>query len=382
MKLFDFIMNTRIIAGNNAILRLPSLIKERWKIDSILLVSDKGILQAGLVDKLLNVLSDFKVITYDSVPQDSSLDVVNEVSEIYRRESCQLVMALGGGSVIDTAKGTCIVLSSGRVIQELQGVDVIEERKVPFVVIPTTCGTGSEVTRFAVIEDRSAKRKLAFTSDSLIADLVILDPIFVENIPLFLMAQTTMDSLTHAVEAYTSINKNPITDTFSLAAMKLIFSNIKDACDGKKEARFNLLVASTISGVAFSNSMVGMVHAIAHALGGISGVPHGLANAIILPYVVKFNMRRSEEAKRLYSEINSYLKLFTDIKEDDFLEVLDSILDYLNKRANLPLKLRNVGVKKEDFEKIAKTSLLDGSSLFNIVSFDEDDVIELLTEAF
>ena len=382
MRLFDFIMNTRIIAGSNAILRLPSLIKERWRIEKILLVSDKGILQAGLIDKVFAVLGDFRVVIYDSVPQDSSLDVVNEVSEIYRRENCQLVIALGGGSVIDTAKGVCVVVDSNRKIQELQGVDVIQERRVPFVVIPTTCGTGSEVTKFAVIEDRSAKRKLAFTSSSLIADLVILDPTFVENMPLPLMAQTTMDSLTHAVEAYTSINKNPVTDTFSLVAIKLIFLNIKDACEGKREARFNLLVASTLSGVAFSNSMVGMVHAIAHALGGVSGVPHGLANAIILPYVIKFNMKRSENAIKLYEDITKYLKLFMDIKEKDFFEILNSLLTYLNRKANLPLRLRDVGVKKEDLEKIAKASLLDGSSLFNIVSFDEKDVVDLLLEAF
>ena len=377
---FEFFCPVRLIVGDNALEKLPYML-ESMGVSKPLLVTDRGIKDAGLATKVERLLTSYEVF-YD-VPPDSSLDVVMRLYSSYNSSSCNGLVALGGGSVIDTAKGLSLVISAGGGdISKLQGVDVVKKRTVPFAVVPTTCGTGSEVSRVAVIEDRKSSRKLAFASDAVFPDVVFLDPVAVETLPLRLVASTSMDALTHAIEAYTCIQKNPVSDAFALSAIKEIFKNAPIAKDDKK-ARFRLLVASTLAGVAFSNSMVGMVHSISHAIGGVEGVPHGVANAIMLPHVMRFNAGKSKEVAGLYREIFSYLALFVgDVAGKTLVDAVDSLMGRLEKEAGLPRRLRDVGVKRGDFDRIAKQAVLDGSAVFNPVSFEEDDVKALLEEAF
>lgn len=355
------------------------------ELQNFFMVTDSGLRAAGLLDKLLDLFGEgFEVEVYDSVPPDSSLDVVNEVASLFKEKGSEVIVALGGGSVLDTAKGACMVVSTeDGDIAKVQGVDVVKKRVVPFVAIPTTCGTGSEVTKAAVIEDRKAGRKLAFASSAIYPDVAVLDPVFVETLPAKLVAATSMDALTHAVEAYTCVNKNCIADSLALVAVRLIFANVLRAVEGDSEAKFNLLVAASIAGMAFSNAMVGMVHAVAHAVGSVAGVPHGVANAVLLPHVIRFNQQRCEKTKKLYDELFRFLLLFDPgVVGKSFYDAVNSLLIELHNKCGLPVRLQDAGVKEEQFEEIANQALLDGSGVFNPVAFEKEDVLAILREAF
>ncbi len=385
MVQFEFFCPVRLVVGKGSVRKLPSVLMENWRADKILVITDAGIREAGLLDRLLSVMGkDFAVEVYDDVPPDTSLVVVNRGAELYKSFGAKVVVALGGGSVLDTAKGVCMVVSSGvSDISELQGVDVFNKRTVPFVAIPTTCGTGSEVTKVAVIEDREKGIKLAFASQAVFPDVAILDGDFVETLPAKILAATAMDALTHAVESYTSVNKNPVADALGLVAVKLIFENVVKALGGNEKARMELLVASTLAGMAFSNSMVGTVHAVSHAIGGVAGVPHGVANAILLPHVIRFNSERSSQVKELYGQIYRYLLLSkAEIVGKNLADAVDALLSQLSSLSGLPIRLRDVGVIEEQFGEIARLSLLDGSCVFNPVSFEEDDVLSVLRRAY
>ena len=385
MVQFEFFCPVRLVVGKGSVRKLPSVLMENWRADKILVITDAGIREAGLLDRLLSVMGEnFVIEVYDDVPPDTSLVVVNRGAELYKSFGAKTVVALGGGSVLDTAKGVCMVVSSGvSDISELQGVDVFNKRTVPFVAIPTTCGTGSEVTKVAVIEDREKGIKLAFASQAVFPDVAILDGDFVETLPAKILAATAMDALTHAVESYTSVNKNPVADALGLVAVKLIFENVVKALGGNEKARMELLVASTLAGMAFSNSMVGMVHAVSHAIGGVAGVPHGVANAILLPHVIRFNSERSSQVKELYGQIYRYLLLSkAEIVGKNLADAVDALLSQLSSLSGLPIRLRDVGVIEEQFGEIARLSLLDGSCVFNPVSFEEDDVLSVLRRAY
>lgn len=386
MEHFEFYSPVKIIAGKYALNKLCFVLQESLGVKKPILVTDAGLKTAGVVEKVEKLLrrtySDLEV--FYEVPPDSSLKVVMDIYRLFVAAGCDGVVALGGGSVIDTAKGLVLVVSAeGKDISDLQGVDVIRKRSVPFVVIPTTCGTGSEVSRVAVIEDRERNKKLAFASDALFPDATFLDRDAIETLPGNLVAATSMDALTHAIEAYVSVQKNPVSDAFALTAAKEIFLNAVDGAKGDVNAKCKLLVASTCAGMAFSNSMVGMVHSVSHAVGGVAGVPHGVANAILLPHVMRFNMGRDERTAFLYGEMFRYLMIFSHaVAGKNLVDAVECLMDTLHKIASLPRRLRDVGVDKEQFEEIAKQAVLDGSAVFNPVAFEEEDVMAVLEEAF
>ena len=264
-------------------------------------------MKLGVAAKLTDVLDAAGVAyeVFDQVPPDSSMDVVNEVARLYTERGCDGFVAIGGGSVIDTTKGAAASLAcEGVDFATLQGSEILKADLPPLIAVPTTAGTGSEVTLVAVVADTHKHAKLSFTSYKLVPHAAILDPALTSSLPPKLTATTGMDALTHAVEAYTSIQKNPVSDAFAVKAIELIAENLPVACreGANVDARTSLALGSLLAGAAFSNAMVGIVHALGHSLGGLCHIPHGQAMMMLLPHCVRFNLDRGIHAG-LYGEL-------------------------------------------------------------------------------
>jgi alcohol dehydrogenase len=324
---------------------------------------------------------------FDETPPDSSNVVVNQVAELFRQKNCDCFVAVGGGSCIDTAKGANIVVTEQTDdLMKFRGAERLKKAMKPLLVVPTTAGTGSEVTLVAVISNVQAGVKMAFTSDRLYPNVAILDPKMTMTMPPKITAATGMDALTHAVEAYYCLQKNPISDSLAITAIKLAMGNlIKCVENGKDEdARLAMANSSLIAGIAFSNSMVGVVHALAHATGGVCHVPHGIANAILLPFGMENNL-----AKRagIIAELAPYL-CGKEVSGDDrakaeaAIQAVRDLNKKLNQLSGLPNRLRDAGVTEDKLEAIAKVAVNDGALIYNPEEVTFEEALEILRRAF
>ncbi len=392
-KYYEFYSPVKINSGIDALETIPYELN-LLKVKNPLLLTDQGIKNAGLLDLLLKTLENnglhiTKQNIFDQVPPDSSIDTVNEVAAIFKQNNNDALIALGGGSVIDTAKGVNIVVSSNtQDLRKLMGVDRLNLRLFPLVAIPTTAGTGSEATLVAVIADKENDVKLPFVSYQLVPTLAVLDPRMTQSLPPKLTAATGMDALTHAIEAYTCLQKNPVSDAFAWKAIELIRQYLLQAVTKGKDttARLALANASLMAGIAFSNSMVGAVHAIGHALGAVAHVHHGTAMAILLPAVMEYNLEKNRD---LYAELllplagaEVYSITPPDQRAEKSIEIIRQLNRQLNMIAGMPITLRQAGVDKKLFEHIARKAINDGSMSTNPIDFDEAQIIELLNKCF
>jgi len=294
---YEFCSRVKMIAGHGALEKIPGALADLHA-KRPLIVTDKGVSGAGLVDIVTDAIKDGVSVgaIADDVPQDSDLRVVNRLAAVYRENGCDSLIAVGGGSVMDTAKGINIVVSENADdLMEFSGAGALKRPLKPLVAIPTTSGTGSEVTLVAVVKDHEKHLKMAFVSYFLLPDVAILDSRMTLTLPAFITASTAMDAMAHAVEAYTCLGKNPLSDTSAIAAISLISENLlkvmKNPSD--KDGRLALSNAATLAGMAFSNSMVGMVHNLGHSVGSVCGVPHGTCMSILLPYGLEYNMHKN-----------------------------------------------------------------------------------------
>lgn len=321
---------------------------------------------------------------------DSSLAVVNKIAAFYREQDCDSIVAIGGGSVIDTAKGVRLVLSQDTDdIFSISGLEnVTNGRHIPFVVVPTTAGTGSECTGVAVIKNDENGVKMEFLSPFVEPDVAVIDPRMTEGLPPKATASTGMDALCHAVEACTCLQANPLSTAYGTAAIRLIAQNLETATvNGKnREARFNMALASTMAGIAFSNSMVGAVHAIGHALGGVCGVPHAVAMTILLPHVMRYNLSHSagDYAALLPWLVGMDAAMATpaDKRAEAAIAAIEALGTKLNAACGLPLTLSAAGVSKDSFAKVAEFAVNDGALIVNPRAATVEQVVEILNAAF
>lgn len=392
-KYYEFQNHTKIISGKLALYNISAELKF-FNAKKVLLISDAILNKIGTVQMVRDAIkSDLSIeikAEYTNVPQDSDLQIINELAKIYKQNECDSIVAVGGGSVIDTAKGLRMLISQNESdVNKLMGNEILTYGvHVPFIVIPTTSGTGSEVTLVAVIEDKLKNVKMEFMSYFLLPDVAILDPKMTLTLPDKLTASTGIDALCHAIEAYTCIQKNPLSDAYSTVAIKLIKENLIRAIDDGKneEIRLEMANASLMAGVSFSNSMVGLVHAIAHSLGATKNIPHGDAIAIMLPYVMEYNL---DKLNKEYGELLFYFtseEEYINIPKEErgklLIEKIKKMLEELNNKVNLPTSLKDVNIEKNDFEKIAKVAINDGAIIVNPKKVDEKDIISILEKAY
>lgn len=389
---YEFQNSAKILSGDLAIENIPHEFKSLGA-KNILVLTDKTLEKIGTLQIVIDAIDsgELKISgIFTEIPPDSSIDTINEVVKKYKDLNCDGILAIGGGSVIDTAKGTRMVLSQEKEdIMELAGCELISYGKhIPFIAIPTTSGTGSEATLVAVILNKIQNIKMEFISYFLVPDVAVLDPRMTLTLPKKITASTGMDALCHAIESYTCLQKNPMSDAYAIAAIEIIRENLVNAVKNGNDKKIRLAMAnaSLMAGVSFSNSMVGLIHAIGHSVGAVAKVPHGDAMSILMPVCMKFNKDKLENE---YSKLLLYVageKVYINTpknkRADTTIEYIEKMLNELNELSGLPTKLSEANVKKEDFEAIAEKSLNDGAIIVNPKQVSYNDVINILNEAF
>lgn len=295
-----------------------------------LIVTDEGLVKIGTTKKVTDVLerSGKRYVLYTGVKPNPTVSIVNEAKAVYDRENCDYLIGMGGGSPLDVAKAVSILASNGGHIEDYNGLDMSQKAGVPLIAINTTAGTGSEVTRAYVVTDEEKKSKMLMVDANCLSYLAINDPELMVNMPPALTAATGMDALTHAIEAYVARSHFPFTDGIALEAVALVGKSLEKAyLDGHNiEARTDMCWAEYMAGLAFSNAGLGMVHAMAHQLGGFYNTPHGVANAILLSHVMRYN---APACKDRYADIAKALGIDTSRMTSD--QAADSAITYIEK---------------------------------------------------
>lgn len=386
-----------MISGHNGLESIPQYLSI-LKSQKPLVITDKGVSGVGLVDIALGAMEGKHLPVFDNVPPDSDLKTIREIADLYKAKHCDSIIAIGGGSVIDTAKGVNVLVSlGGDNLMRFAGAGKVKTRLKPLIVVPTTSGTGSEVTLVAVIADHERSVKLGFVSYNLLPDIAILDPRMTQTLPPHLTALTAMDAMSHACEAFIGLSKNPLSDGDALLAIRLISSNILKsiANPNDQDARLALAHGSTLAGAAFSNSMVGMVHSLGHATGGVCHVPHGTCMSIFLPYGLEYNLKKVEPliaellfplaGANVYAATPKKLRAPRAIKYiRDLNQKLYNATNGRHSRYLSEIKDRegNLLVPREKLPEIAYTALGDGAQFYNPEDLDFNDFLMVLEHAW
>ena len=388
MDSFNFNTTPGIRFGNHSFLDNLEEIRKCLG-DRILFVTDKGIINLELANNAISSLEDASelVVIFDEVEPDPSLSTLEKAIAIGQSNKCTGVIGYGGGSSMDVAKLTSLILGSSENLDSVWGVGAARGPRLPLVLVPTTAGTGSEVTPVSIITV-GENEKRGVSSSIILPDLAILDPLLTIGLPQKITAATGVDAMVHAIEAYSSKNKNnnPISKMYAIEALKLLIGSIDKAVfhGDSEKARANMLKGSMFAGIAFANSPVAAVHALAYPIGGIFHIPHGLSNALILPYVLRFN-QLDQKAANAYAELCDYMWPLKDpkkgiqYKSSFFIEKLAE----LSERLGLEARLRDVGIPKESCKKMAKESMKQTRLLVNNPRFiTEKDSLDIYLAAW
>jgi aldehyde dehydrogenase (NAD+) len=373
----QYITPTLILAGHGS---LSSIYREVVRLGGsrAMILTDAGVHKAGLVQSVQDALGEFCVAVFDDIVQDTDLKTVDTAVALAREKGVDIIVSLGGGSVIDTGKAVCVTLKNGGNADDHVALMRLTEPQVPHIVIPTTSGTGSEVTNVSVIKSGSAARKVYIVDNYIVPNTAILDPAFTMTLPPGLTASTAMDAMTHAMEALTSTMANPICDGHALNAIRLIAENLPRAIENGKDekARLNLQMAATAAGWAFNIAQVGLAHSMAHTLGMLANVPHGAACGMVLPAVMRYNVDHATEKLALAA---GALGVNTgDMTARQAALAAAGAIELLMEKCGHPLRLREVGVNEEIFGMAAFHAIADVPTLFNARPVSDPAQIEAL----
>ncbi|MGG3560720.1 iron-containing alcohol dehydrogenase [Neobacillus rhizosphaerae] len=363
-----------LLEGENSLYELPQRIKNQ-NIESVLIVTDKGIVSVGLIDKFLEALrvEKIKFVMFDKTVPNPTIENIEEALKLYHSNNCSGIVAFGGGSPMDCAKGVgARVARPNKTISQMKGILKILKKMPPLFAVPTTAGTGSEATIAAVVSNSETHEKYALMDPSLLPHVAVLDPLLTVNLPPHITAATGIDALTHAVEAYIGRSNTKDTKKYSIEAVKLIFENLYEAYSNGTNimARKNMQKAAYLAGMAFTRAYVGYVHAIAHTLGGFYSVPHGLANAVILPYVLEYY---GDSVYQPLSELSDLVGLSQpdDTIEQKARKFIDAIKK-LNEKLEIPKKIS--GIIDNDIPVMVDRALKEANPLYPVpkILYKED----------
>ncbi len=353
--------------------------------DKALIITDKGVVGAGLLEKVLTPLEQagVKAHIFDQIEPNPRDHTVLKAFEFAKKKECGLIIGLGGGSPIDAAKSVGLLMTNPGPLQDYLRGTAVKNPLPPLIAIPTTSGTGSEVTQFSVVTDTERSFKAGIGSPFLIPRIAIVDPSLMESMPPSLAAATGMDALTHAIESFVSTNSQPFSDALALHAIRLIGTFLRPSVANgtDQEARSQMAIASTLAGVAFSNAGVGLVHAMAHPLGGRFDVPHGVANAILLPSIMRFNLiarleKFGQAAEALGEKVEGLPAVDAGKKAVEAVSRLSADI-------GIPGRLSEVNVKAEGLPQLAADTMNMKRALgFNPRAVKQEEVEKLFREAF
>ncbi len=362
VKTFSFMMRTRILYGTGSLQGLGSELQEMG-VRRVLLLTDRGVRRAGVVDGIAETVESLgiDVTWFDEVEPNPRDSTVERAAGVAREVAAGGLVAVGGGSVIDAAKAAGILVTSGGRLRDYEGRGRVPRPIPPLVAVPTTAGTGSEVTFSSVITDTGRRYKFSINSPLATARLAVLDPALTVSMPAPITASTGMDALTHAIEALTSTKANPISNALSLSAIQLIAKHLATATrDGENlEARSGMLMGSLLAGMAFANADVAGVHCMAEALGGVYDTPHGVANSIFLPYVMEFNLPSSAEKLALVASAMGETVTGLSVPEAAMrsVEAVRALSDDLD----IP-RFGDLGIDPSGFDDLARLAAANGSA--------------------
>lgn len=379
MKHFQYYLPTRIVFGSDTLNLLPEKLKEYFSAKTrILLVTGTGSLkESGITDKILKLLSDFTVVLFDKVSANPTSDMVNAGIEKFEEHSCELIIAVGGGSVIDTGKAIATLLTNEGTLEDYQkGKNPVNEAK-DLIAIPTTSGTSSEMTIWSVItnfEGHYKHQKKSFSGEKMYPKLAIIDPVLTLTLDKKQTASTGLDALSHAIEGYWSKKTNPLSNVYCLEAIKLILKYLPKAFENGSdlEAREKVSFAAMLAGLAFSNSRTTSPHKISYPLTTNYNLPHGAACILTLPYFMEYI--GDNDAQHL-EEIVKVLKC------KDYKEAADLIKDFV-KQLDMPNKLSDLGMSREEIPYIAKTTYVEIEKQEDPVPISYEDYLKILEKAF
>lgn len=389
---YEFFCPVKIVAGHKALEHIPFELST-LQAKRPMVLTDKGVVAVGLLKHVEAAFADSDIslaAVFDDVPPDSSMQTVRNAAALYRANNCDAIIAVGGGSVIDTAKATNILVSEGGDdLHIYSGAHNLKRPLKPLYVVPTTAGTGSETTMVAVVSDTDKGVKVPFTSYFLLPTAAILDPRMTLTLPPHITAMTAMDAMTHAVEAFTCLAANPISDAYATAAIRKISDNLLKVMDNPADAdgRLELAQASTMAGIAFSNAMVGLVHALGHSAGAVCHLPHGLVMSLFLPYVLEYNMDvngdRIGELLLPLAGADVYATTPRAERARKAIAHIRGMRDELYARCKLPRTLQETGkVQESQLAQIAELTINDGSIIFNPKEADRDEALAILKRAW
>ena len=381
-EVFEFGVPTRIFSGVGASSQVNDLFKTLGA-HKVLVITDPGIFDAGVTKSVTDGFANSTTFAvFKDVEPNPSVETIEKATIFCREQACDVLLAVGGGSAIDTAKSVALLMTNPAPITKYEGFNMFSNQPLPLIVIPTTAGTGSEVTRGQVLTDKKRRFKFGIGGIGLAPRYAILDPLVLASLPLAVAATTGMDALTHAIEAFVSRRASLFTDALALKAIELIGQNIRRFAYNPSsiEPAMAMQTGCTLAAVAFTYARVGNTHAMAHPLGGHYDLPHGLANAILLPYVMEFNFPTNLEKFRLIAQaLGGNIGNLTS--REAALRSVYAIKDLLFDLGISPT-LKNTAAKEEGIRPMAEDAIKTGLAATNPRQTTIDDITELYRKAF
>lgn len=357
-KVTLFRITKRILFGPGAVEKIGSEVQFQ-KGRKVLIVTDPGVIQAGLLEgiKLSLQSTGIPFVIFDGVEPDPRIEIVSKSVQLAKKEGVDLIIGFGGGSCLDIAKVTSILMTNSGEIDQFFGIDLVPNPGIPVILVPTTAGTGSEVTPIAILSDPREKLKKGIVSSTLFPEVAIVDPKLTLGLPPSITALTGMDALTHAIEAYYSVNATELTDLLAFRAMELISKNIRLVFANGENliARSNMMEGSLLAGIAFANAGVGAVHAFAYPLGGEFHLPHGLTNTLMLPYVMRYNILGCPS--KFAKMAKAFGENIENLSELDAAEVAIKFVERLSDDLRVPRRLKEVGIPEDAITRLAEGAM-------------------------
>ncbi len=376
-------LNPRVaLMGAGCVKRIGKQAKELGG-NKALIVSGKSRHGEELAEDIRKIIenSGLKAAIFAGAEPNPTDNSIMEGAKVYKKEKCDMIVAVGGGSPMDCAKAIGIVVKNGRRINDYEGVGKVTKGIPPLITVNTTAGTGSEMTRVTIITDTKRHIKMAIVDSHITPDVAVNDPELMVSMPPELTAATGMDALTHAVEAYVSTMATPTTDAAAIKAIELISKYLRKAVVNGEDVRTRDMMAHAeyLAGIAFNNASLGYVHSMAHQLGGFYNLPHGICNAILLPYVEMYNKqvcfeRFANIAKSMGENIDG---LSPEEAADKAIGAIKKLADEIG----IPSGLKELGAREEDFELLAENAMKDHCRLTNPRNFSKEDIIEIYRKA-
>ncbi len=376
-------VSPEVVFGNGA-RYLVGQYASKFNAKKVIIVTDKGLINSIWLKDVETSLKEAEIdyIIFSNVTPNPRTTEVMEGAEIYKQNNCDIIVSVGGGSPMDCAKGIGIVVTNNKNIIEFEGVDKIKYPVPPLIFIPTTAGTSADVSQFCIISNRDEFIKIAIVSKSVVPDVALIDPEVTISMDSYLTACTGMDALVHAIEAFVSVVSGPLTDMYAIEAIQLINKYLPRLMNNPNDLflREQLMLASFKAGLAFSNAILGAVHAMAHSLGGLLDLPHGECNSLLLEHVVNYNFDYASDKYKVIATIFDI-----DMKNKTNKEIKKELFEYIsNFRKNLSITktLSKIGVKNDDIPSLSKKAIKDACIITNPRTPNQRDIEVIYEEAF